>query len=91
MKNSKTQEVFSLRLSKGNESHLVCLISEILYGFILSYNFFIIKLRRRKSLKLQEKVAKHYVADNELIWHMAYNIIYYNKQTHTQRQQAEIC
>lgn len=66
MKNSKTQEVFSLRLSKGNESHLVCLISEILYGFILSYNFFIIKLRR-KSFKLQEKVAKHYVADNELI------------------------
>lgn len=91
MKNSKTQEVFSLRLSKGNESHLVCLISEILYGFILSYNFFIIKLRWRKSFKLQEKVAKHYVADNELIWHMAYNIIYYNKQTHTQRQQAEIC
>lgn len=91
MKNSKTQEVFSLRLSKGNESHLVCLISEILYGFILSYNFFIIKLRLRKSFKLQEKVAKRYVADNELIWHMAYNIIYYNKQTHTQRQQAEIC
>lgn len=91
MKNSKTQEVFSLRLSKGNKSHLVCLISEILYGFILSYNFFIIKLRWRKSLKLQEKVAKPYVADNELIWHMAYNNIYYNKQTHTQRQQAEIC
>lgn len=91
MKNSKTQEVFSLRLSKGNESHLVCLISEIFYGFILSYNFFIIKLRLRKSFKLQEKVAKRYVADNELIWHMAYNIIYYNKQTHTQRQQAEIC
>lgn len=91
MKNSKTQEVFSLRLSKGNESHLVCLISEILYGFILSYNFFTIKLRWRKSLKLQEKVAKPYVADNELIWHMAYNNIYYNKQTHTQRQQAEIC
>lgn len=91
MKNSKTQEVFSLRLSKGNERSLVCLISEILYGFILSYYFFIIKLRWRKSLKLQEKVAKHYVADNELIWHMAYNIIYYNKQTHTQRQQAEIC
>lgn len=57
MKNSKTQEVFSLRLSKGNERKLVCLISEILYGFILSYNFYH-KIKMKKIFKTPRKGGK---------------------------------